>query len=106
MLADRLVYGARATPYQTLSRLSAQLTRSDEGLLDGLAATIAGGVRASEVVLWVGESQRMQAVAAWPTAPSDEGRPLADLGGPRDVVRPVRHDGRVRGALVLRRRIG
>ena len=38
----RLVYGARPTPYQTLSRLSAQLTHNDAGLLDGLAATIAG----------------------------------------------------------------
>ena len=43
-LADRLVYGARPTPYETLSRLSAQLTHNDAGLLDGLAATIAGGV--------------------------------------------------------------
>ena len=69
-LADRLVYGGRATPYETLSRLSAQLTRNDEGLLDGLAATIAGGVGASEVVVWVGDAERMEAVAAWPTRPA------------------------------------
>jgi hypothetical protein len=63
-LADRLVYGRRATPYETLSRLSAQLSRSDEGLLEGLAATIAGGVGASEVVVWLGGEERMEAVAA------------------------------------------
>jgi len=102
-LADRLVYGARATPYETLSRLSAQLTRSDEGLLDGLAATIAGGVRASEVVIWVGEEDRMESVAAWPaTDRPDRSRPFAELGRRLDLVRPVLHDGRVRGALVLR----
>ena len=101
--ADRLVYGARATPYETLSRLSAQLTRSDEGLLDGLAATIAGGVRASEVVVWVGEADRMEAVAAWPSADRpDRSRTLAELGRGLDLVRPVLHDGLVRGALVLR----
>ena len=101
--ADRLVYGARATPYETLSRLSAQLTRSDEGLLDGLAATIAGGVRASEVVVWVGEADRMEAVAAWPSADRpDRSRALGELGRGLDLVRPVLHDGLVRGALVLR----
>lgn len=102
-LADRLVYGARATPYETLSRLSAQLNHSDDSLLDGLAATIAGGLRASDVVVWVGETDWMRAVSAWPSAPSDAGRPLAELGDGRDLVRPVRYDGRVRGALVLRR---
>ncbi|HET8971095.1 MAG TPA: ATP-binding protein, partial [Candidatus Nanopelagicales bacterium] len=103
-LADRLVYGARVTPYETLSRLSAQLTRTDEGLLDGLAATIAGGVRATEVVIWVGDGDRMEAVAAWPAADLPGwSRTLAELGGRLDLVRPVLHDGRVRGALVLRR---
>ena len=67
-LADRFVYGRRATPYETLSRLSAQLSRNDEGLLEGLAATIAGGVGASEVVVWLGGAEHMTAVAAWPTA--------------------------------------
>lgn len=103
VVADRLVYGVRVTPYETLSRLSAQLTRSDEGMLDGLAAAVAGGVRASEVVIWVGDPDRMEAVAAWPPAElPDRSRPLAELGQRDDLVRPVRHGGRVRGALVLR----
>ncbi len=69
LLADRLLYGPRATPYETLSRLSAQLARNDEGLLEGLAATIAGGIGASEVVVWLGDAQRMEAVAGWPNRP-------------------------------------
>lgn len=100
-LADRLVYGRRATPYETLSRLSAQLARNDEGLLEGLAATIAGGVGASEVVVWLGDAERMQAVAAWPTRRPVGPRPLAELGGRRELVRPVWRDGTVQGALVL-----
>ncbi|GAA3239950.1 hypothetical protein GCM10017691_41560 [Pseudonocardia petroleophila] len=100
-LADRLVYGRRVTPYETLSRLSAQLSRNDEGLLVGLAATIGGGVGASEVVVWVGDAERMQAVAAWPARPPVGPRSLAELGSRRELVRPVRHDGVVQGALVL-----
>jgi signal transduction histidine kinase len=100
-LADRLVYGRRATPYETLSRLSAQLSRNDEGLLEGLAATIAGGIGASEVVVWLGDAERMEAVAAWPTRAPAGPRSLAELGSRRELVRPVAHDGTVQGALVL-----
>lgn len=102
-LADRLVYGRRATPYETLSRLSAQLARNDEGLLEGLAATIAGGVAASEVVVWLGDAERMEAVASWPSRPPAGSCSLADLGSRRELVQPVWHDGIVRGALVLTR---
>lgn len=100
-LADRLVYGRRATPYETLSRLSAQLAGDDGGLLEGLAATIAGGVGVSGVVVWVGDAERMEAVAAWPTQPAGGARSLAELGSRRELVRPVWHDGVVQGALVL-----
>lgn len=99
--ADRLVYGRRVTPYETLSRLSAQLSRNDEGLLEGLAATIAGGTGASGVVVWLGDEERMEAVAAWPPRAPAGPRPLAELGGRRELVRPVVHDGVVQGALVL-----
>ncbi|WP_148572605.1 sensor histidine kinase [Nocardioides caldifontis] len=100
--ADRLVYGDRPTPYQTLSRLSAQLSHNDAELLDGLAATIAGGVGASSVVIWVGDPERMERVAGWPTTSEVETSSLAGLAGSRDLVRALHHDGQVRGALVLR----
>lgn len=100
-LADRLVYGRRVTPYETLSRLSAQLSRNDEGLLESLAATIAGGTGASQVVVWLGDAERMEAVAAWPTRVPAGPHSLTALGGPRELVRPVTHDGVVQGALVL-----
>jgi signal transduction histidine kinase len=101
--ADRLVYGDRPTPYETLSRLSAQLSRNDEDLLDGLAATVAGGYGASKVTVWVGDSAHLEAVAGWPTPPETEARTLAELEETRDLVRPLQHDGQVCGALVLSR---
>ena len=100
-LADLVVYGQRATPYETLSRLSAQLARNDEGMLEGMAATIAGGVSASEVVVWLGDEERMEAVAAWPSGPPVGPRSLVELDTPFALLRPVLHDGTVHGALVL-----
>lgn len=105
-LADRLVYGDRPTPYQTLSRLSAQLNHNDEDLLDGLAATVASGFGASEVTIWVGDADHLEAVAGWPTAPEIGARSVAELGEPGELVRPLVHDGLVCGALVLSRPAG
>jgi signal transduction histidine kinase len=105
-LADRLVYGPRATPYEALSSLTAQLLTPREELLDGLAATVANALGATEVVVWVGDDRELEPVAAWP-APCD--RPptsLAQLGEERYIVRPIVHDQVTRGAVTLRKRVG
>lgn len=102
-LADRLVYGERATPYEALSRLSAHLDAAPDELLDGIAATIANAFGATEVVIWVGGEARLLPLAGWPDrhdllAPSR----LAELErGPLRHVRPVLHQGIVRGAITL-----
>lgn len=107
-LADRLVYGRRATPYEALSRLSTQLDSAPEVLLDGIAATVADAVGASEVIVWVGEAERLVPQAAWPP-PADLADPhaLRELNlEPRWQVRPVVHHGIVRGAITLRKPAG
>ena len=107
-LADRLVYGHRATPYESLARLSAQLQDAPEELLDGVAATVAGAVGATEVVVWVGAEHALVPAARWPEAAPTEVRPqsLGELARPRWHVRPVVHDGEVRGALTFRKHAG
>ena len=72
-LADRLVYGRRVTPYEALSRLSAQLSRNDEGLLEGLAATIASGIVPPRS--WSGSVTR----SAWRRSPRGPRKPRQDL---------------------------
>ncbi len=106
-LADRLVYGHRTTPYQALSQLSAHLEDAPQELLDGIAATVANAVGATEVVVWVGGEERLVPQAWWP-APADEMGPaaLARLGGPRRHVQPVVHHGAVRGAITIRKPAG
>ena len=69
--ADRLVYGQRPTPYEALARLSTQLSVGGQSadLLTGLASTLAEGVGAADVTLWVGSGEDLVAVASWPPRP-------------------------------------
>jgi len=104
---DRLVYGDRPTPYEALARLSSQLSHGGDrvDLFAGLASTVADGVGATDVTLWVGSDHELVAVATWPpTAISVTGRTatLSVLeGGDRAHVRPIVHDGKLCGAVTL-----
>jgi len=107
-VADRFVYGHRPTPYEALSRLSSQLDEAPEELFDGIAATVANAVGATEVVVWVGEEARLLPQAGWPRLP--DSRKLSRLdeldSRPPSHVRPVVHQGALRGAITLRKPIG
>ncbi|MFF3662842.1 sensor histidine kinase [Streptomyces olivochromogenes] len=106
-LADRLVYGHRATPYEALSRLSAHLEDPPQDLLDAVAATVAGAVGATEVVVWVGDEHHLVPRGRWPAATVDAGPAAIDgLYGPRRLVRAVVHRGTVRGAVTVRKPVG
>ncbi|MFD8008054.1 sensor histidine kinase [Streptomyces mirabilis] len=106
-LADRLVYGHRATPYEALSRLSAHLEDPPQDLLDAVAATVAGAVGATEVVVWVGDEHHLVPQGRWPAATVDAGPAAIDgLYGPRRLVRAVVHRGTVRGAITVRKPVG
>ena len=103
ILADRLVYRHRATPYEALSRLSAQLDEAPEEQLNGIAATVASAVGATEVIIWVGEEARLVPQAGWPRLPASSGPSrLEELDRPgHRHVRPVVYQGTVRGAITL-----
>lgn len=108
--ADRLVYGRRPTPYEALARLSTQLSVGGQSadLLTGLASTLAEGVGAADVTLWVGSGEDLVAVASWPPGVGTDTRlvpapmDLASLGlGGRTHVRSIVHQGTLRGAVTL-----
>lgn len=110
VLADRLVYGHRPTPYEALARLSTQLSLDGQraDLLSGLASTFAKGVGAAEATLWAGTEGQLVPVASWPPQ-AEQGAPVsvaaADLaslgGGGRTHVRTIVHQGALRGAVTL-----
>ncbi len=104
-LANRLVYGKRATPYEVLSSFSDQLedTYSSEEILPRMAQMIgeATGTERSRVWLHVGSELRPE--AAWPDVEAGSAMRLsgADLPSFPEGERPfpVRHQGELLGAL-------
>jgi signal transduction histidine kinase len=91
-LANRLVYGDRATPYEVLSGFTGRLaeTYSVEDVLPRLARVLADGIGASAVTITLGSGGSAHPVAAFP--PSSAGI----TGG---HTFDVRHQGDVLGAI-------
>ena len=102
LLADRLVYGRRASPYEVLSEFAARIagTYSTEEVLPAMARmlTEATGAERAEVWLRSGGTERIE--AAWPAAgvPDPATDPTAAPDG-RTRVFAVEHHGERLGAL-------
>jgi signal transduction histidine kinase len=92
-LADRLVYGERANPYEVLSRFGDQLAESyaaDDVVLR-IAHVLGEGIGAERARVWLRVDDTMREVAVWPAdAPTD---------GEDDLSVEVRHQGDELGAL-------
>jgi len=107
--ANRLVYGHRATPYEALARLSAQLSVQSRhtDLLASVVSSLAEGIGATEATLWVGSEAELVAMATWPS-PDDQHPPRAVVkgvsalsDGRRSHVQPIIQHGEVRGAITV-----
>jgi signal transduction histidine kinase len=107
-LADRIVYGKRATPFEVLSEFSERVgeTYSVDDVLPRMTQLLAAGTGAREARTWIRQGRTMRSAAS---APADAG-PVADieLAGNElpvfgDGVRafPVSHQGELLGAITL-----
>jgi signal transduction histidine kinase len=110
-LANRLVYGKRATPYEVLSEFSERIggTYAAEELLPRMAQILAQGTGATEAAVWIEEAGRLRMDTSWPTDASRHAE-VTDVGeiesNGADLAVPVRHLGEVLGALSIRKRPG
>ena len=106
-LADRIVYGGRATPYEVLSDFSERMggTYSTEDVLPRMAQLVGDATGARTASVWLRVGEQFRPLATWPTdadppraldAPSER---LPDFGG--DVAFEIRHQGELLGALTL-----
>ncbi|MDP9328635.1 MAG: histidine kinase, partial [Actinomycetota bacterium] len=107
-LAERVVYGQRATPFEVLSEFSERVgeTYSIDEVLPRMAQLLAASTGATETRVWLRTDRRLVPVAAWPAGlPSMEDRELTgdDLPTFEDVSSfPVTHQGDLLGAITLR----
>jgi len=109
-IANRLVYGKRATPYEALSQLNQQIagTYGGEELLDRMTRILAEATGAERAELWVKRGQELVRTSAWPAAKS-AAYSLSDGHLPEiaaDKVVPVTHKGQLLGALALTKKRG
>ena len=77
LLANRFVYGRRASPYQVLADFAQDMAgQLDAGAaLDRMAAVLGGATGAERVEVWVLVGAALSPRSVWPPAPSRETRP-------------------------------
>jgi len=107
-LANRLVYGRRATPYEVLSEFSARMAGAyaAEDLLPRMARILAEGTGASEASVWLRVAGRLEREATWPSRNGEGHRSLPIAGDDLPPISgtltlSVTHQGEVLGAVAL-----
>src|SRR5438270_2180926 len=113
-LANRLVYGKRATPYEILSRFSRQMGDmvATNDLPRRMAQVLAEGTGADRATVWLRVGNELRQAASWPEGVSDEALPLPLPDGEPPAIPgaaesvPVRYQGELLGALAVAKREG
>ena len=108
-LANRVVYGERATPYQVLSDFAADMAGQLDlgGALDRMVSLLGGASGASRVEAWVRVGAELRPAAVWPggSAPSTavelDGTTELPVLDPEARMVPVRHGDDLLGAISL-----
>jgi signal transduction histidine kinase len=109
-LADRVVYGDRATPYELLSEFSDRVgaTYAAEDVLPRMARLVGEGIGASRTEVWVRTADVLRVAASWPSAEPGATERVPIRGGEgsialpgADAVYPIEDRGELLGALAV-----
>jgi signal transduction histidine kinase len=112
-LANRLVYGKRATPYEVLSEFADRLgtTYAGDELLPKIARALAEGTGAARAEIWVRVGDQLRVEAGWPegvevpvAVPASERTERSVT--PSTIFEPVRHRGEFLGAVAIAKKPG
>jgi signal transduction histidine kinase len=109
-VANRLVYGKRATPYEVLSEFSERVggAYADADVLPRMARILGEGIGAERADVWLAVGRELRDVAAWPNdAIGRSAIPFPNGSMPQlegmDRVYPVVQAGELLGALAVRK---
>jgi signal transduction histidine kinase len=106
-VADRIVYGGRATPYEVLTSFGRRMseTYATDDVVDRTAQLLASATGASSAAVWLRVGREFRPAGTWP-ATGPVGRAIAMEGDdlpmlPADWAEPVRDRGELLGALAV-----
>jgi len=108
-VANRLVYGKRATPYEVLSEFSERVggAYDAEDVLPRMAHILADGTGATRSHVWLRVGGELRPAARWPDEDMSAASPLPLVDGDlpevpgADRAFPVHHQGELLGALAV-----
>ncbi len=108
-LANRLILGPRATPYEVLSAFSERVagTYATEDLLPRMARILGEGTGAARAEVWLRVGEKLRPAATWPPDGATRSDPIPILDGelpslgPGVDALPVRQDGELLGAIAV-----
>jgi signal transduction histidine kinase len=105
-LANRLVYGKRATPYEILSEFSSRLGEAydPEDVLPRMARILADGTGSKRADVWLYVGGELRSAASWPVTDEPTHEIPAEPLAPGFV--PVRHRDELLGALSVQKASG
>ena len=90
-VANRVVFGRRATPYEVLSEFSRRVAATSDSLLDDAARSLAEGTRAERVAISIIVDNEPIVAASWPVEPHE--------GSAEPVSFPIADDDLTLGSL-------
>ncbi len=105
-LANRMVYGRRASPYEVLAGFARRMGEpiATEALLPVMARTLAEGSGATQAAVWLAVGTDLRSAAVWPGHAGEaqpirmvDGDPPSWVDGTKTL--PIRHRGELLGAL-------
>jgi signal transduction histidine kinase len=112
-IANRLVYGERATPYEVLSRFSEQVadTYSSDDVLPRMAKVLREGTGAEAATVWLRSGQELRPAVSDPPAANGSASQRIPVDAPMDIpgadrAIPVLHQNELLGMLTVTKRRG